>query len=276
MRGLDIANKEFLQAIMSHGIMNARQVKDVINDIMRRHGAQSDFATYMTGVVAAINTALEPYDMQIKKCICEVKGTNFYALVNQTEHPLNKLSPLYSPAQLELFKKIIEEVLTSDSGTVTSMQVLNFEFGEAVKFSRREREETLTKMAHDQWLMQEDGEISLSARSIYELDVYIREVYKEDAIICPACNALVIRGQRCAKEDCPVRIHNHCAKKLFKAGAQRKCPTCKIAWKVPTNLSQTQEENPTPSQATNGADHEAASQRPSTSSGRRGRSARDS
>ena len=49
-------------------------------------------------------------------------------------------------------------------------------------------------MAHDQWLVQEQGEISLSARSIYELDVYIREVYKDDAIICPACNALVIRG----------------------------------------------------------------------------------
>ena len=76
-------------------------------------------------------TSSSPQHIQIKKCICEVKGTNYYALVNQTEHPLNKLSPLYSPAQLELFKKIIEEVLLSDSGTVTSMQVLNFEFGEA-------------------------------------------------------------------------------------------------------------------------------------------------
>ena len=56
-------------------------------------------------------------------------------------------------------------------------------------------------MAHDQWLMQEDGEISLSARSIYELDVYIREVYKEDAIICPACNALVIRGSFFARSS---------------------------------------------------------------------------
>ena len=64
-----------------------------------------------------------------------------------------------------------------------------------VKFSRKEREETLTKMAEDKWLLQEEGEISLSARSIYELEVYIREVHKDDAIICPACNALVIRGR---------------------------------------------------------------------------------
>ena len=50
-------------------------------------------------------------------------------------------------------------------------------------------------MAEDKWLLQEEGEISLSARSIYELEVYIREVHKDDAIICPACNALVIRGR---------------------------------------------------------------------------------
>jgi len=266
---LDFANKEFLQAIMSYGIMNARQVKDVINDIMRRHGVQSDFASYMTSVVAAINTSLEPYDMQIKKCICEVKGTNYYALVNQTEHPLNKLSPLYTPMQLELFKKIVEEVLTSDSGTVTSMEALNFEFGETVKFSRREREETLTRMANDMWLVEERGEISLSARSIYELDVYIREVYKDQAVICPACNALVVRGQRCEKGNCSVRIHNHCAKKLFKAGTQRKCPSCKTAWSVPlSEENSTQSQNPGTTKEGNEA---ASSANQPTTSGRRAR-----
>ena len=71
---------------------------------------------------------------QIKKCICEVVGTNYYALVNQTEHPLNKLSPHYTPVQLELFKRIVEEVVTSESGTVTSIQVLNFEFDETGEF----------------------------------------------------------------------------------------------------------------------------------------------
>ena len=45
------------------------------------------------------------------------------------------------------------------------------------------------------WLMQEAGVISLSARTINELEVYIKEVHKDDAIICPACNQLVIRGK---------------------------------------------------------------------------------
>jgi len=283
MASLETAHKEFLQAIMSHGIMVGRVVKEVINDIMRRHGIQSDFATYMTNVIAAINKSLEPYNMQIKKCICEVNGTNYYALVNQTEHPLNKLSPYYTPAQLELYKKIVEEIVTSESGTVTSLQVLNFEFGEAVKFSRKEREETLTKMAEDKWLLQEEGEISLSARSIYELEVYIREVHKDDAIICPACNALVIRGQRCANDECPVRIHNHCAKKLFKAGTQRKCPSCKTAWNVVASGGEESTQNGGggggggKSKGRGGNDESAPSssttQKPTTSTGRRGRSA---
>ena len=34
-------------------------------------------------------------------------------------------------AQLELFKKVVEEVVTSETGTVSSLQVLNFEFGDA-------------------------------------------------------------------------------------------------------------------------------------------------
>jgi len=272
MPGLEVAHKEFLQAIMSFGIMNARTVKDVIHDIMRRHGIQSDFATFMTSVIAAINSSLEPYDMQIKKCICEVVGTNYYALVNQTEHPLNKLSPLYTPVQLELFKRIVEEVVTSESGTVTSIQVLNFEFDETVKFSRKEREETLTKMTDEMWLMQEAGVISLSARTINELEVYIKEVHKDDAIICPACNQLVIRGQHCARDSCPVRVHNHCAKKLFKTGTQRKCPTCKTAWNLPTpNTTNTQ--TMVADQASTSADTTITNGFASTSTGRRGRSA---
>ena len=65
MPALEDAHKEFLQAIMSHGIMPGRMIKEVINDIMRRHGIQSDFASYMTAVVAAINSTLEQYDMQV-------------------------------------------------------------------------------------------------------------------------------------------------------------------------------------------------------------------
>ena len=63
-----------------------------------------------------------------------------------------------------------------------------------VKFSRKEREETVAKMVHDKWLLDLDGEISLSARSINELEIYIKEVHKDDAVICPACNVLIIRG----------------------------------------------------------------------------------
>merc|ERR1712168_1026065 len=232
----------------------------------------------MTSVVAAINSTLEPYDMQIKKCLCEVNATNFYALVNQTEHPINKLSPYYSPAQLELFKKVVEEVVTSETGTVSSLQVLNFEFGEAVKFSRKEREETVTKMVEDKWLFQESGEISLSARSINELEVYIREVHKDEAVICPACNVLIIRGQRCVKPTCHVRVHKRCAKKLFKTGTQRKCPKCKTPWNVTADeeASSTQNASATISASTSAnasatisanADPSSA-QQPTTSSGR--------
>lgn len=275
MPALEDAHKEFLQAIMSHGIMPGRMIKEVINDIMRRHGIQSDFASYMTAVVAAINSTLEQYDMQIKKCICEVAGTNYYALVNQTEHPLNKLSPYYTPAQLELYKKVVEEVVTSETGTVSSLQVLNFEFGDQVKFSRKEREETVAKMVHDKWLLDLDGEISLSARSINELEIYIKEVHKDDAVICPACNVLIIRGQRCAKDDCTVRVHKHCAKKIFKAGTQRKCPTCKTPWNVSAEdeASATQNSSTQNVSSTQNASADSMQQQqPSTSSGRRGRS----
>ena len=50
-------------------------------------------------------------------------------------------------------------------------------------------------MTDEMWLMQEAGVISLSARTINELEVYIKEVHKDDAVICPACNALIIRGK---------------------------------------------------------------------------------
>lgn len=227
---LDIPYQEFLQAMMSHGIMNGRQVKETINGIIQRHQIDTDFASYISGVIGSINKNIEPYNIQIKKCICEVRGTNFYALVNLTEHPVNLLSPYFSPPQLELYKKVIEEVVRSENGTISSLTILNFDFPENVKFSRKEREEAIGKMVDDKWLVEEEGEVSLSARSIYEMEVYIKEVHKEDIRICPPCNSLIIRGQQCENEDCGVRIHNHCAKKFFKPGVQRKCPKCKADW----------------------------------------------
>ena len=95
MASLETAHKEFLQAIMSHGIMVGRVVKEVINDIMRRHGIQSDFATYMTNVIAAINKSLEPYNMQVPSSYLV-----FWGGIDVTQPPTLSLSLSLSTAAL--------------------------------------------------------------------------------------------------------------------------------------------------------------------------------
>ena len=82
-------------------------------------------------------------------------------------------------------------------------------------------------------------------------------------------------GQRCAKDDCTVRVHKHCAKKIFKAGTQRKCPTCKTPWNVSAEdeASATQNSSTQNVSSTQNASADSTQQQqPSTSSGRRGRS----
>ncbi len=41
---------------------------------------------------------------------------------------------------------------------------------------------------------------------------------------------MVFQGQRCARRDCQIRLHDICTQQFFRSRDSKACPTCKTAW----------------------------------------------
>src|SRR5690606_35861632 len=81
-------------------------------------------------------------------------------------------------------------------------------------------------------------------RALLELSDYLKTIYDpepdpEDSPDAPAekfiktchlCTEILTIGQRCDDYDCPLRMHNPCAKVLFERTPEPQCPRCKKPW----------------------------------------------
>ena len=75
---------------------------------------------------------------------------------------------------------------------------------------------------------QRKGRYSLSARSLLELQAYLKTTYAEDLLECTICLELLTKGVGCPTNACKVWMHAHCHDKYKKRGS--KCPSCQADW----------------------------------------------
>uniref|UniRef100_A0A0B6ZQ70 Non-structural maintenance of chromosomes element 1 homolog n=2 Tax=Arion vulgaris TaxID=1028688 RepID=A0A0B6ZQ70_9EUPU len=171
--------KMFLQCFLSQGILNAREVKN----LLKKCDVQVDSKEEMAKYVQNANASIAFVNLEIKKGIQEEDGASFYCLVNTVETSISRMLSTYSPNELELFKKL-----------------------------------------------ESDGKISLSVRSIVELDQYLKDMYQEVIKMCYICTKICLLGEICPK--CGIKIHKKCAQTLFDNRTEKKCPDrhCRALW----------------------------------------------
>ncbi|XP_076333810.1 SMC5-SMC6 complex component Non-SMC element 1 isoform X3 [Tachypleus tridentatus] len=74
----------------------------------------------------------------------------------------------------------------------------------------------------------EEGEISLSPRTLIEMDKYLKEMFGENLQTCLMCKQIVLKGRSC--EDCHIKLHGHCASRCFQGRGRAQCPRCGCDW----------------------------------------------
>jgi len=77
------------------------------------------------------------------------------------------------------------------------------------------------------WLLKSaSGRYSLSARTIMELQPYLKSTYEEETLECTSCMEIVTKGVACYRPNCKARFHFHC----YSRYRTPKCPTCSTEW----------------------------------------------
>ncbi|XP_035826179.1 non-structural maintenance of chromosomes element 1 homolog isoform X2 [Aplysia californica] len=193
-----------LQHFMSKGILNAKEVKTIFSQSKDRFQGQDeeDLRTF----ILTINQSVAPFNLEIKKGIQEDDGQSHYCLV--------------------------EQIVNTEDGKVGSLAAVNLTERLEKKMGKEDAEIFFEKLERDKWIKKDkNGKISLSVRSLLELEQYLKEVYADYVKSCGICDKICLLGETCS--SCGVKLHLQCAKNLFsRQGDDRKCPSydCRAPW----------------------------------------------
>ncbi|KAK2176673.1 hypothetical protein NP493_647g00000 [Ridgeia piscesae] len=224
------SHRLFLQSFMSRGILPSKEVRQLYQQACERFGEASDLGR-LAEFVNRINIKISPLHLQIKKGINEVTAAQYYGLVNTAESDITRLSSTYTVNELEFYKKIIESIVDSDDGVMSSTDALNLTSQLEKKMLKKDAEDLISKFERDNWLeLNPKGEIALSTRAILELDQYIQNQYPNLAVKCNMCHRLCLQGETCSR--CDVKLHFSCAERYFDKQEKHHCPSsaCNAPW----------------------------------------------
>lgn len=224
------SHRLFLQSFMSHGILITKDVRQLYVQACEQFGEPSDLRR-LAEFVNTINSKISPLHLQIKKGINEVTTAQYYGLVNTAESDITRLSSTYIVNELELYKKIIESIVDSDNGLLSSTDALNLTSQLEKKMLKKDAEDLISKFERDNWLeINVNGEIALSTRAILELDQYIQAQYPNLAVKCNMCHRLCLQGETCKR--CDVKLHFSCAGRYLDRQEHPHCPSsaCNAPW----------------------------------------------
>ncbi len=260
------SHKAFLQCFMSRGILTNKEVREWHKRAVETYdGAEGFDNKRLAEFVNTINLNIKPMHMEIKKIIDEATGTHCYGLTNTVESEITRVASDYSPAEHEFFKKLVEQLVESDTGSLTSIECLNLVHTlENVKMTKKEAEALLGRLQQDNWVQksQKSGGYSLAPRSLLELEQYIIETYP-DVTKCNMCSQLCLQGHCCG--ECDAKMHFHCAARFFDKKNEKTCPSlsCSAKWDHVTVVAASQKD------AASSTQIPAADETPTSSSSRR-------
>ncbi|XP_006896637.1 PREDICTED: non-structural maintenance of chromosomes element 1 homolog [Elephantulus edwardii] len=221
-------HRRFLQLLMTHGVLEEREVKRLQRHCYRVHDRNATVEK-LEDFINHINGVLESLYIEIKKGITEDDGRPVYALVNLATTPVSKMASDFAENELDLFRKALELIIDSESGFASSTNILNLvDQLKGKKMRKKEAEQVLQKFVQNKWLIEKDGEFTLHSRAILEMEQYIRETFPDSVKMCNICHGILIQGQSC--ETCGIRMHLPCVAKYFQSITEPHCPHCNDYW----------------------------------------------
>ncbi|KAJ9225697.1 hypothetical protein DTO207G8_4618 [Paecilomyces variotii] len=215
--GYNDSNRAFLQAFLARSTMTFEEAKPVLAAIFSTHErrpvlpedvTQADLSSY----IAAANTAISPFDLEIRSTLHQLPDDNgnnggnsrVYALVNTTSDPLTQLATTYTADEIAFVKRILDAIFDtyntrrSEAMVVTGMQAVQLakvssadrresaamqqpQGGAAQSLTMQQAESVMKRLLDEGWLEKSrKGFYSLSPRALMELRGWLVATYNEE------------------------------------------------------------------------------------------------
>eukprot|EP00727_Mastigamoeba_balamuthi_P001121 m51a1_g11005 hypothetical protein (249) ;mRNA; f:362897-363911 len=225
----DDRHRLLAQSLLSHKAVNAALFRE-----LPRNACVDAIALVDTvdGVVDELNDKLRAIGMEVRRGVCEVSGSVYYALVNSTYDPrVSQIATTFRNDEIAFYKHLIDEIIEGDTGRIGERAAINIGQQHGT-LTARDAEETIGRLVSNQWLKAlEGGSLTLGWRGFLELRPYLAQKYPESLRSCTICAEPCVLGDRCPNKPCLERMHSRCAAGWFrKRTGQLVCPSCKRPW----------------------------------------------
>ncbi|KAG0289135.1 hypothetical protein BGZ96_007228 [Linnemannia gamsii] len=223
----------FLQAVISRRFMTEDTAIQLYAHVMPFD--QDDF----TDFVNTVNDSLSSVELEIRRAQDEATGEKILALTNVNEQKIAQVATGYTPLELEYFKHLLEAIVMADdelycissTAAVNEAAKLKNKDNKSLQLTKAGAEDLLTRFVQDKWFIKsETGALSLSTRTLLELQSFLKEGYEEQMQECTLCMDIITKGQRCNVAACAARLHQHCATRYFENMNNPTCPSCRSPW----------------------------------------------
>ncbi|KAK7863280.1 hypothetical protein R5R35_005326 [Gryllus longicercus] len=180
-------HRRFLQSFVYYPAQTEKEAFGVYRHACLEQGQQLGC---LNTLIEEINRVITRFTtLEIKTGLCELTSKKYYVATNTTECTWMKSTSIYSKKEQYIFKRIVNELIRSAKGYVSSIAFLNLPVKGSI--TKSERVEILSKFVRDKWLSVKEGNYYMGVRGVLELEPYILQHYRDMLSFCPLCNKLI-------------------------------------------------------------------------------------
>ncbi|GLH04210.1 Non-structural maintenance of chromosomes element 1 homolog [Gryllus bimaculatus] len=180
-------HRRFLQSFVYHPINTEAEALEAYRLTCEEQGQEMGS---LNQIVDTINATIRKYTtLEIKTIFCELTGQKYYIATNTADLKWTKNTSRYSKNEQLIFRKVLDDIVRSETGNISSITCLNVYSN--VNMSKSEMSATIAKFVRDGWFAEKKGRLYMGVRAAAELEPFITQVYQDMTSSCPLCKKLI-------------------------------------------------------------------------------------
>ncbi|KAH8833826.1 hypothetical protein DL96DRAFT_1578514 [Flagelloscypha sp. PMI_526] len=231
----------FLQAVLSRRVLSSdlariiwRKSIETIQEASETDIDIPDNDKSWVEFLRDVNDSLNDLDLEFRQFRDEEEGRAWFGIVNRKGDDIAQAATNYSAAEIAYFKALVTQIMLAPRkaysiSSTAALREVNFVKG----LTKLQAENVLDHFVANRWLNRSRrGRYSLSARTVLELESYLKTEFPDEVINCTVCRDMLTKGYACTTVGCKGRTHLHCLNV-----ARGKCTECKEEWPKSSDVS---------------------------------------
>ncbi|XP_053605431.1 non-structural maintenance of chromosomes element 1 homolog [Plodia interpunctella] len=211
-----------LRSIASRGVMSLPEIDEAIKAF------SDEQVTSIQDMIQEINDQIRPFKQNIKITSDELTNEEVVIFLSLGYDEATKAQTFFTATELEYFRVLIEQIMTTDARQITGIHALNLVGNMKSTFTKTDAQKLLDTWCRMRYLDKDENNYALGVRAIHEFEGYLRQNMPDTIEECCLCKQIVFRGYNCP--SCGLAIHTRCLRRyLVKVD---KWPCCKYDFNV--------------------------------------------